>query len=133
MAQLFSLSALSLLLSLLPESPMPGTMSAIYSSACFFMALLQSICPMLSHSLRNLSSQHSPSLPVVKRMYLISLQIESLPLTTLSRFMVLMYMSAYMSINSRSPPDQIQSQILVVHFALGIITPVGQLLRALII
>lgn len=47
--------------------------------------------------------------------------------------MLLMYMSAYMSINSRSPPDQIQSQILVVNFALGIITPIGQLTRALII
>lgn len=47
--------------------------------------------------------------------------------------MLLMYMSAYFSINSRSPPDQIQSQILVVHFALGLITPIGQLLRALII
>jgi ATP-binding cassette, subfamily A (ABC1), member 3 len=54
-------------------------------------------------------------------------------LLTLLRFMLLMYMSAYMSINSRSPPEQIQSQILIVHFTLGLITPIGQLLRALII
>ena len=47
--------------------------------------------------------------------------------------MLVLYMSAYMTIVARSPPDQVMHQILVVHFALGIITPIGQLTRAMII
>jgi len=38
-----------------------------------------------------------------------------------------------MTITARSPPDQVMSQILLVHFTLGIITPIGQLTRAMII
>jgi ATP-binding cassette subfamily A (ABC1) protein 3 len=47
--------------------------------------------------------------------------------------MLVLYMSAYMTITARSPPDQVMSQILLVHFTLGIITPIGQLTRAMII
>ena len=42
-------------------------------------------------------------------------------------------MSAYMTITARSPPDQVMHQILLVHFTLGIITPIGQLTRAMIV
>jgi ATP-binding cassette subfamily A (ABC1) protein 3 len=47
--------------------------------------------------------------------------------------MLLMYLSAYMNITARSPPDEVQSQIILVHFSLGIITPIGQLIRALLV
>jgi ATP-binding cassette subfamily A (ABC1) protein 3 len=47
--------------------------------------------------------------------------------------MLVLYMSAYMTIVARSPPDQVMNQILLVHFTLGIITPIGQLTRAMII
>jgi ATP-binding cassette subfamily A (ABC1) protein 3 len=47
--------------------------------------------------------------------------------------MLVLYMSAYMTITARSPPDQVMSQILLVHFTFGIITPIGQLARAMII
>lgn len=42
-------------------------------------------------------------------------------------------MSAYMTITARSPPDQVINQILLVHWTLGIITPIGQLTRAMIV
>lgn len=38
-----------------------------------------------------------------------------------------------MTITARSPPDQVINQILTVHFSLGLITPIGQLARAMII
>lgn len=39
-------------------------------------------------------------------------------------------MTGYMQINARSPPDEVPSQILLVHYTLGLITPIGQLIRA---
>jgi ABC-type multidrug transport system fused ATPase/permease subunit len=47
--------------------------------------------------------------------------------------MLVLYMTAYMNIEARSPPDQVVSQILLVHWTLGIITPIGQLTRAMIV
>jgi ATP-binding cassette subfamily A (ABC1) protein 3 len=47
--------------------------------------------------------------------------------------MLLMYMTAYMQTNVNAPPDKVPSQLLLIHFTLGIITPIGQLTRALIV
>ncbi|CZR50388.1 related to ABC transporter [Phialocephala subalpina] len=45
-------------------------------------------------------------------------------------FMLLMYMSAYMNITVSSPAEKTQWEIMLVHYTLGIITPIGQMLRA---
>jgi ATP-binding cassette, subfamily A (ABC1), member 3 len=47
--------------------------------------------------------------------------------------MVLMYMTAYMTIESNSGPDTIEKKQELVHYTLGLISPVAQLLRALIL
>lgn len=48
-------------------------------------------------------------------------------------FMLLMYMTAYMNITVRSPAYETQRQIMTVHYTLGLITPIGQLLRAIFV
>lgn len=47
--------------------------------------------------------------------------------------MLLMYMTAYMNITVRSPAYETQWQIMTVHYTLGLITPIGQLLRAIFV
>jgi hypothetical protein len=42
-------------------------------------------------------------------------------------------MTAYMQTNVNAPPDKVPSQLLLIHFTLGLITPIGQLTRALIV
>jgi ABC-type multidrug transport system fused ATPase/permease subunit len=44
-----------------------------------------------------------------------------------------MYMTAYMQTNVNAAPDKVPSQLLLIHFTLGLITPIGQLTRALIV
>ena len=47
--------------------------------------------------------------------------------------MVVIYLTAFFNINVRSPPDEVPSQLLLVHFTMGLITPVGQIVRAFLI
>jgi ATP-binding cassette, subfamily A (ABC1), member 3 len=47
--------------------------------------------------------------------------------------MLVMYMTGYMQINSTSTPDEVPSQLLLLHWTLGLITPVGQLTRAFMV
>jgi ATP-binding cassette subfamily A (ABC1) protein 3 len=89
---------------------------------------------MLYHSSPDPSYQHSPSRLVDKRTLISpAAQIEFNPLTPCYRFMVVIYLTAFMNINVRSPPDKVPSQLLLVHFALGLITPIGQLLREFLV
>jgi ABC-type multidrug transport system ATPase subunit len=47
--------------------------------------------------------------------------------------MVVLYLTAYMTIQVRADPEKAQTEILVVHFTLGLITPVGQATRAFLL
>ncbi len=47
--------------------------------------------------------------------------------------MLLLYLTAYMNITVRAPADKSQEEILLVHFTFGLITPIGQLLRATLV
>jgi len=47
--------------------------------------------------------------------------------------MLLMYLTAYMNITVRAPAFETQSQLMLVHYTLGLITPIGQLLRSVFV
>lgn len=47
--------------------------------------------------------------------------------------MVVLYLTAYVTIQARANPEHAQNEILIVHFTLGLITPVGQVLRAFLV
>jgi ATP-binding cassette subfamily A (ABC1) protein 3 len=47
--------------------------------------------------------------------------------------MVVLYLTGYMSIQTRSDPTQVEWQTKVFHYAFGLISPVSQLLRAAIV
>jgi len=47
--------------------------------------------------------------------------------------MVTLYLTAYVTIQARADPEQAEREILIVHFTLGLITPVGQVVRALLL
>lgn len=47
--------------------------------------------------------------------------------------MVVLYLTAYVTIQARANPEHAQNEILIVHFTLGLITPVGQVIRAFLL
>jgi len=47
--------------------------------------------------------------------------------------MVVLYLTGYVTIQARANPENAQSEILIVHFTLGLITPVGQAIRAFLL
>lgn len=53
-----------------------------------------------------------------------------MPLTNWYSLMVVLYLTGYMSIQTRSDPTQIDLQTKLFHYTFGLITPVGQLVRA---
>lgn len=47
--------------------------------------------------------------------------------------MVVLYLTAYVTIQARAKPEHAENEILIVHFTLGLITPVGQAVRAFLL
>jgi ATP-binding cassette subfamily A (ABC1) protein 3 len=49
------------------------------------------------------------------------------------RLMVVLYLTAYITISAQADPSNVESEQTIVHFTLGLITPAGQLIRAFLL
>jgi ABC-type multidrug transport system fused ATPase/permease subunit len=70
------------------------------------------------------------SQPVVKRKFSISNVSAE---TKISSVMFLIFLSTYWSIEARSDPAKVDQQVVIAYYAIGVISPITQLLKAMMV